>query len=205
MPIEKRSLSEKLERIKNSTQQLPATATSLNSASDLLAKSVNDVDANLKRFSLGVPAWVTFASYGEDPYYHTEDIGYSKIGGRWGIALRTVKGDLRGDEDVEQWLFNDAPRHLRVEGADKLPDLLEELIKKAAEMAKSITEKAGDVSAVAEAMSTVLGGTAPKPKKGGTFQALANTKPAMPPEPPKPVVVQSVFMPVAPSRPTEGK
>ena len=194
MPIEKRSLSEKLERIKNSVQQLPTAAASLNSASDLLAKSVNDLDANLKRFSLGVPAWVTFASYGEEPSYHTDDIGYAKIGGRWGIALRTVRGDLRGGEDdVEQWLFNDAPRHLRVHGADKLPELMEELIKKATEMAKAITEKAGDVNAVADVVSTVLGETAAKAAKGRSMQELAGAKP------------RSVFMPVEGPKPEDGK
>jgi hypothetical protein len=168
-----RQAPEKLESIKSFVQQLPAAAASLNFASDELAKSVNDLDAILKRFSLGVPAWVTFASYGAEPSYHMDSIGYAKVGGRWGLAIRTVDGDERAPEDdVEQWLFSDAPRHLRVRAADKIPDLLEELIARAAETAKSITEKASDVRAVTTAMSAALEDTAQKTSKTWTAQPL---------------------------------
>jgi hypothetical protein len=147
MPEQKVSLSEKLESIKDSIQQLPTAAATLNSASDDLAKSINDLDAVLKKFSLGVPAWVVFGDYAEDPYYDLEEVGYAKIGGKWGIAIRTRKGDLdpRSREDKEQWSFNDAPRYLRVRGVEKLPDLVQRLVAKSAEMAQSISAGANDV------------------------------------------------------------
>jgi len=161
MPIEDNgSLSEKLERIKKSVQKLPATATSLNSASDELAQSVNELDAVLKRFSLGVPAWVISASHGPEGTfgYDLEEIGYAKISGRWGVAIRTRRGDERFDEseEVEQWVFNEAPRFLRVAAANKIPELLEELITKASKMAESISEKVNDVRVVTAAMRSVL-------------------------------------------------
>jgi transglutaminase-like putative cysteine protease len=125
-----------------------------------LAKSVSEIDAVLKRFSLGVPAWVTSASYGgEVPFgYDLEEIGYAKVSGRWGIAIRTRKGDERFEESevVEQWIFNEAPRYLRVSAADKLPELLEELVTKASKMADSISEKVNDVRVVTTAMYSVL-------------------------------------------------
>ncbi len=159
MPVQKVSPSEKLERIKNSVKQLPAAATSLNSASDELAKSINDLDAVLKKFSLGVPTWVAFTWSSEQllPSYRHDDIGYAKVGGKWGLAIQSVRGDERADYDhEEQWAFNEAPRHLRVLGAEKLPELLEALITKSAEMAKTITEKADDVRAITTAMGAVL-------------------------------------------------
>jgi hypothetical protein len=165
MPAQKVPLSEKLERIRNSVQKLPAAAASLNSASDELAKSVNELDALLKKFSLGVPTWVPFAYSGVEilPAYRHDDIGYAKIGGKWGLAIQSVRGDERADYDhEEQWLFNDAPRYLRVQGADRLPEVLEALITKAAEMTISITEKANDVRAVTAAMSAVLKDAASK-------------------------------------------
>ena len=97
------------------------------------------------------------------PAYRHDDIGYAKIGGKWGLAIQSVRGDERMDYDhEEQWPFNEAPRYLRVLGTEKLPELLEALITKAAEMASTITERAGDVRAVTAAMSAVLNEAASK-------------------------------------------
>lgn len=152
------SLSQRIERVQHSIQQLPAAAASLNSATDQLGKSVAELDAVLKRFSLGVPTWVPFASWEHFDYYSAEEIGYAKIGGKWGVAIRTVEGDCQApdDEKMEQWLFNDAPRLLRVRAVEKIPELLEELLKKAAEMTKTITEKAQEVNALTAAINSVI-------------------------------------------------
>jgi hypothetical protein len=153
------SLSERIARVQNSVQQLSSTSASLNSATDQLGKSVGELDAVLKKFSLGVPTWVHFRSeYNEDYYYH-EDIGYAKIGGKWGVAIRTIEGTCDPDrnDDVEEWLFNDAPRLLRVQAVDRIPELLEALIENAAEMTQTITEKAKDVDALAAGINSVIG------------------------------------------------
>jgi hypothetical protein len=77
---------------------------------------------------------------------------------RWKMGYQHK--DLSGNEDerdpptIEQWLFNESPRHLRVLGADKLPEVVEALVAKATDMAKRITEKADEVQAVTAAMNT---------------------------------------------------
>jgi hypothetical protein len=50
-----------------------------------------------------------------------------------GYRPANVAGNNNQPEDatVEEWLFNDAPRALRIEAVEKLPDLFENLIKEA--------------------------------------------------------------------------
>src|SRR2546425_10149850 len=108
-------------------RKLEASATKLNTVSDELGESITALDAALKRLNLGVPAWTKFAGDfdGNTGSYWARDLGYAKVGGKWGIALRTRDGDA-GDpdsEDVERWLFNDAPRALRLQAIDHVPAL----------------------------------------------------------------------------------
>jgi hypothetical protein len=151
------SLPEKVERVQRAVQQLPTVAAALNAATDALGNSVSKLDALLKKFSLGVPTWVSFSSHRGDEGYYKEDIGYSKLNGRWGIAIRTVSGDFANpDDDIEQWPFNDAPRLLRVNAVEKIPELLDALIEKSEEMTKAIAVKAGEVDALTKAMSALV-------------------------------------------------
>src|SRR5437868_1989728 len=83
-------LSKRIERVQNAVRQFPATATNLNDATDKLGTSVSELDSVLKKFALGVPTWVPFSESHEGSYHYEEDIGYAKIGGKWGIAIRTV-------------------------------------------------------------------------------------------------------------------
>src|ERR1700722_14127044 len=136
------ALSKKVDRVKKLIEQFPSAASTLNCATDQLGKSVSRLDAILKKFSLGIPTWVTFnESTASAPSYDHEDLGYTKIGGRWGIAIRIVSGDLRAEEDekVEQYSFNDAPRLLRVQAVTKIPELLMALLESAAQMSKELS------------------------------------------------------------------
>lgn len=166
MPSESSFLSQRIERVQQAIQQFPAAALSLNIATDQLGKSVAELDVVLKKFSLGVPTWVSFSGWERYNHYGSEEVGYAKIGGRWGIAIRTVHGnDQDPDDDIEQWLFNDAPRMLRVRAVEKIPDLLEELLKTAAVMAVTITEKSKEVDAITAGINSVIGPPA-EPKAG---------------------------------------
>jgi prefoldin subunit 5 len=144
-----------IERVQASYRQLSAFASDLNAVSDELGKSITDLDSTLKKLNLGISVWVDIRS-GEDPQsldYWSEDIGYAKIGGRWGIALRTVKGNPNWpDDDIEEWLFNEAPRLLRLSAIGKIAELLEKLSEKAAETTKKIKEKLGEAQKVAAAV-----------------------------------------------------
>jgi hypothetical protein len=151
------SLPQKVERVQKAVQQLPTVAATLNAASDDLAGSVSKLDALLKKFNLGVPTWVSFEKSRWDDGSYQEDIGYAKVNGKWGIAIRTIECDFSDpDSSATKWLFNDAPRLLRVHAVEKIPELLEALLESAAEMTKVIADKAGEVEALASAMSSFI-------------------------------------------------
>ena len=150
-------------RTKNSFQQLAQAAKNLNSVSDELAKPVESLDAGLKKLNLGVTAW-TAMEEGQDEfkpeYWWSRDIGYAKIGGKWGIALRTVSGDDRapGYEKVEEWLFSDAPRWLRVTGIEHVPALIGKLIEETNKTAARIKERISDAQELAAAVDELAAG-----------------------------------------------
>jgi hypothetical protein len=122
------------ERVSSAYRQLSLAASHLNLVSDELGKSIGVLDAALKKLNLGISTWARLDRW-EDALgnYSTRYLGYAKVNNRWGIALRTVAGNNTQPEEarVEEWLFNDAPRALRIEAVEKLPDLFENLIKEA--------------------------------------------------------------------------
>src|SRR5689334_12317476 len=83
-----------LERIQTSYKTLAASAVDLNTASDELTSVIATLDEALKSLQLGISAWAKI-SEGQDQtgeYYWSRDVGYAKIGKKWGIALRDVSG-----------------------------------------------------------------------------------------------------------------
>lgn len=120
--------------------------------------------------NLGISAWIDIRSSDEpqDQSYWSEDIGYAKVGGKWGIALRTVRGNYNwpDQESVEEWLFNDAPRSLRLSAIGKLPTLLEELSKEAIENTNKIKARLSEAQEVANAVKAAAYGPKRVPNPG---------------------------------------
>jgi hypothetical protein len=147
-----------LERVASYYTQLSTVAADLNAVSDELGKSIAEIDTSLKKLNLGISTWLTIhggdGSYRGDSSYWSRDIGYTKVEGKWGISLRKVEGNYQypDDEKTEEWLFNDAPRSLRLEAIDKIPELLEELSKEAVKTTKNIRAKLDEAKAVAEVL-----------------------------------------------------
>ena len=133
--------------------------------SDELGKFVTALDVALKRLNLGIAAWLRLDSREDGSgNYIKRDLGYAKVGSRWGIALRTMTGNHNAPEEssVEEWLFNDAPRAMRIEAVEKLPDLFESLVKEADAATKQIRSKTEH----AQALASALGEAAPQPQAG---------------------------------------
>lgn len=157
------------ERVAASYKRLAASAATLSSASDELAKSISALDAVLKRLNLGISAWQQIHG-SEDAYgnYWSRDIGYAKVGGRWGIALRTTQGNSNNEDgDLEEWLFNDAPRWLRIDSIDKVPDLIDKLIAEADDTSTKIKQKTGRAQELALALNDAASEIAQQRKAGG--------------------------------------
>lgn len=150
MPANGDSLAKNVE---SSYRKLSTVASELNFASDELGKHVSELDAALKKLNLGIEVWVPIRGEGIDERgdFWSEDLGYAKIGGKWGIALRSKSGNEFADEvSVECWLFGDAPRPLRLASISKIAELLEKLSAEAKIMVDQIDGGLAEVKEVAE-------------------------------------------------------
>ena len=144
-------------RAQKSYQELISVANTLNKASDQLGKIIAPVDLALKALNLGISSWVSFNEWSDNSYnFERDEVGYCKVGGKWGIAIRSVSGneDLPDETKLDgPWLFNEAPRKLRIQAIDKIPELLEALVKDAADTTKRINEKLHESEELAKAIS----------------------------------------------------
>jgi hypothetical protein len=148
----------KFEKVQTDFQALSVVASSLNSASDELSRVIAVLDEALKKLNLGLTVWLVFESHSIEPWQlDDEQIGYSKVNGKWGIALRRVWGDPReNDLDLEgPWLFNEAPREMRLKSVDAIPKLIEALSEAAAEMTKKVQEKTRGVRELSSVIEEV--------------------------------------------------
>jgi len=158
------------ERVTNSIQQLSVVASDLNKASDELGRAIVTIDRALQGLNLGVPTWVVIHG-GEDPFdgtdYWRREVGYARVGKKWGVALRTRDGNFNSpdEESCEEWLFNDAPRWLRIEGVEKIPDLFEALIASTEETTKKIKSKTTEAKSLATAVARAAGSDSTKDRK----------------------------------------
>ncbi len=144
-------------------KDLADSAARLNSCSDELGKTIRPIDVALKKLNLGVVAWYTYVGSEKsdsDGYYSYRRIGYAKMGGKWGLALSTGSGyDFADVDNYEEWLFNDAPRSMRLEALDHIPDLLEHLVKEANNVAEDLQRKTETARKLAETISALAATT----------------------------------------------
>lgn len=146
------------ERLATSFKQLTLSSTSLNSAVGGLCDNISPLDKALNGLNLGVSAWYKIAGHeDQDGSYWSRDIGYTKVGHTWGIALRRTSGHYHAgmyDEDV--WLFRDAPRWMQIESVGKIPDLFDELIKRTEDTIGKIKAKTVEAFDLAKAINDTL-------------------------------------------------
>ena len=175
MSVKKEPQAHPSERIQGSYKQLSQAAISLNSASEELGKAVSILDAALKKLNLGISAWVHMCG-NEDPSngdWWSRNLGYTKVGDKWGIALKDCSGNYNWPEgDSEEiWLFNEGPRWMRTEAVGKIPDLLDALIKQAEDTTKKIKDKTAQAYELAVAMSKVAEEAQPAEEKPNARRA----------------------------------
>lgn len=155
------------DRVESSFRKLSVVASDLNLVSDGLGKPVGELDLALKKLNLGLTVWVpTKHETDENGNHWGEDLGYDKIEGKWGIALRRCSGnyDYPDDDQVEVWAFNDAPRALRLSAIGAIPELLETLSAEGERTAKRVRAKLVEAQEVAAILKKA--GEEPAPGAG---------------------------------------
>ena len=155
------------EKVQSLYKNLSIAAKTLNAASDELGKAISVFDGALQKLNLGISAWAEISGGEDEPDWWGRYLGYARVGDKWGIAVKKAGGRYdRPDEDYEEvWLFNDAPRWMRVEAVAKIPELLEALIKQAEETTKKIRERTTQAYQLAAAMSKVSDEAQPAKEK----------------------------------------
>lgn len=145
-----------LSRVQTSFQQLSTAASTLNAESDQLTKQVAELDSALKPLNVGLVCWIDLPGGWTSPDHsesYSEQVGYAKVGGKWGISIRTVKcWEFAEESKVEEYAFNDAPRRLRLAAVDYIPELLEALVEAAAKATERISRKTAEVQQLVAAV-----------------------------------------------------
>jgi hypothetical protein len=143
-------------RVQSSFQQLSTAASTLNSASDRLSELVAELDSSLKTLNVGLVCWVDINrpwTSADGLRTYSQKVGYAKISGKWGVAVRTVDRHEYDDyPDTEEWAFSEAPRQLRLEAVEFIPQLLEKLAKEAEKHTREVTEKTDQVQQLVTAV-----------------------------------------------------
>lgn len=146
------------QRVQESFRKLSVVSTYLNAVSDKLGASASGLDASLKRLNLGISSWVAFSEWQSEDHlqYKSDDVGYTKAGGKWGLAIRSVSGnEAHGNTNEDLWPFNEAPRGLRIRAVAKIPDLLDKLVADATNAAEETAKKAETIDALTLAINAV--------------------------------------------------
>jgi hypothetical protein len=143
-----------------SLDQLSKTAISLNKASDGLNQAINQLNEALKKLNLGISSWVSFYVYEEGPFSDVHEIGYGKVNGKWGVAIKKTFEDLNraGDNtsEVTEWQFSEAPREMRIDAIPYLPKVIEQLNKDADRTTQLLKDKTADAEELAAAIEAIL-------------------------------------------------
>lgn len=149
------------ERISTAFKTLIGSAKSINDASGELAKPIASLEKSLKRLNLGVACWTTISEDAiEWPYFRNRQVGYaySRERGGWCLAIRAIEGREGMPElDFEKtWPFSDAPRHLRIKAVDKLPELIEALVKTTDATTSRLKKKVAPAQELAAAVNELV-------------------------------------------------
>ena len=144
-------------------KKLASAAFGLHAATKQLSKTIEELDAALKILNLGITSWVEISRgcSHDEVYWDRQELGYAKINGKWGLAIRSISGDEsrpEREDDVTEWLYADASRELRIRAVDHLPALIEKLNKDALETTRRLLLKAREASVLAKAISSIPSG-----------------------------------------------
>jgi hypothetical protein len=137
-------------------EAISEAASDVQAASTELGEIITKLEEFLEAKNIGVPAWVKVKAWSnERGEYWMREIGYDRFNSEWGLGIRERSGhDAYPDsESSHTWRFNSAPRKARISSVDKLPELLDALIKEATRTARRLREKTAEAAAFAATLN----------------------------------------------------
>jgi hypothetical protein len=156
-------------RKSTSLDALTETSKKINSATKRLNVAVDQFNSALKGLNLGVPVWIVVCS-GEpnNQIIETEELGYAKVKGRWGVCIRLTIEGLGPEPEERHWHFEDAPRDMRIHASSHFNKLLIALNEASLQAAQSMEQSAIDVEemsdSIVEAANNAIGRATLRPR-----------------------------------------
>jgi hypothetical protein len=144
--------------IENALKDLSVLGKKLKSETDALNEVITNLNRRLAETEIGISTWTALLDDRERTAITADEIqlrlrsgwqlGYCKVGDAWTIAVKQVEWQLDDSGNFDHDVYEKdpisllkAPRHIRVEPAAHLEDLVESLSRKAKEFIANI-EKA---------------------------------------------------------------
>ena len=132
-------------------EALTVAAAEIAGASRELEAPIEEVERYLASLKIHVPAWVEVKCWETQHEFWRRELGYDYVDQGWHIAVRETEGNHHDPEDTlaRTWPFNKTPRKSRISAIDKLPELMQDIIKEAQKTARRLREKAAEANAFA--------------------------------------------------------
>lgn len=144
--------------------QLRVASEAINKATDDFNAQIKAIEESLASYNIGINQWVKAFEETDEEYDREGEVrgiiitkyflGYQKAGGKWSLVLASEcdYGRDPNDPDRTEWIFRDAPRHLRVKAMAAIPALIQALITAANLMTVELINNAMDARKLAESI-----------------------------------------------------
>jgi hypothetical protein len=145
-------------QMKSALKNLASVSQSLNQVSDELATQLVEIEKAINGYGLGVTAWVTIriteieSEVGQMPWSAMDELRYAKLEGKWGLVWVSYVAEDPENTWREKFL-RESPRDIRLLAVKKLPELITELAKKAAEVCSDATERVREAREISAALT----------------------------------------------------
>ena len=148
------------------TSGLTKQAKELNEATKRLNEVAEDIEATLQKLNIGVSAFVSFSGRENDS--SSESLGYSKLGNRWGLVIRTYQYDGGGDcIGYEDSSFFSVPRDTRINAIGQITELLKKLSSEAAALTERLNKNLSNAETVSKLIRIAITTPEVVTEKGG--------------------------------------
>jgi hypothetical protein len=152
-----------LSTVESDLKALSTASKTLNDLTDKLTEQVAQIESVINTLNLGLRVSVMVRSYNSDdrePWLTNNVVLlYGKNDGRWGFEIEEFDEDERdpiNPRNYRLWVFKEAPRTLRLEVVNKIPELIRQLVKESEAAADEVTEKLDDAIAIAASLSAPI-------------------------------------------------
>ena len=135
------------------TEKLKKISSDLNEQSSALTEGFKEVEEMLASLKLGVTAWATEPIKDRDKSY---EFGFCKIKNRWHLVCKEIVPEVYRNSNSYGLLktITYMPRHIRIEAASRLEDLVQQIIAKTEEFSSDIKGALENIKGVSEIIST---------------------------------------------------